>query len=189
MKIALIASLFVILSFESCNQGSNRFSKGLNDNDTISLIAQNTAQVSHAKVNPINLTTPNGDSIGIQKLLSKKNKIFLFITEHCCQECVHKEFKRLNKLVTSENNRNIIILMSYSYLREQYAFILFYELKCQVFSIFGKQLISQGTLLNLPLYFILDDSLQIRQPFYITNETSDKVIDNFVQNALTSNIY
>jgi hypothetical protein len=76
MKIALIASLFVILSFESCNQGSNRFSKGLNDNDTISLIAQNTAQVSHAKVNPINLTTPNGDSIGIQKLLSKKNKIF-----------------------------------------------------------------------------------------------------------------
>jgi hypothetical protein len=163
-------SIYIILAFSilgSCAKEVNSKPDNFVSNENfyknlmIHLIA-----IDNEHISPIFLVDIRGDSIAFSKII-KDNTLFLLITERCCQQCVHEELKRLQKLEEAQQIGNIVILVSYQQPRMYYAFSKLYGLKFEMYSIYSKHILQNYVLYDFPLYFRLDRGLRIADPFYV----------------------
>jgi len=187
MKNKLLLVILTTFSIISCNKLKE--SKLETDNlidQNISKLLFSHLEIDNMKISPIELINYFQDSINLSDVVKSEQRLFLLISENCCQECVHRELKRISELQSSFNTKEIVILLGYSQPREQYAYIRYYNLNNQIFSFYGKTPLNETKILDLPLYFVLDNTLRIKHPLYVSSNMPIDFVDNYIRKVLSS---
>ena len=102
------------------------------------------------------LMKENGDSITLSNLVGKKPKLFFKYSELNCNVCVDAQLAFLKTFIKNYGEENLIMISSYKFHKTVYQFKILNNIRSEIYNInFLDPSIDN---LNVPYYFILDDT-------------------------------
>ena len=148
------------------------------------LILNNLTDISFLELNSVKLSSVEVDSMPISEIKDIPSRLFLYISQDCCQECVQNELKRLIKIKESIPIDKVLILINYDQPRFQFAMSRMYGLNNEFYKINETNPSVMRNLLSFPLYFTLSKDLIMRDPLYVFPELRSSKVDDYLIRAL-----
>jgi hypothetical protein len=116
----------------------------------------------------------------ISDILSLKNKMVFYFSEHHCFDCVKDALNQIKNIPDSITSNNYLILCNYPNMRHFQAFLREYDLKVPIYNICGQTLNLPVEKIESPFFFVVKSDLHSRQIFIPVKEIK-RYLANYLQ--------
>jgi len=111
---------------------------------------------------PLSLIDENNKRCRINEISGANTTLIFRFSEINCTSCVETQFRLIRKYISKYGKNNIIIVASYSNIRNLTIFKRINEISIPIYRIEQNQLCQKVESLNVPYYFLLEDEVEMR---------------------------